>query len=138
MLPELTYDSLKIDTNQEVGESFLFDFKIGEFVFCDGKVVTIEGADTVKQWVYSTLLTEKYKYLIYQNHGIELESLIEKQLPYKFFIAEVESAIREALEIHDYIKSVTDFSFERLKSKLKVAFTVNLVDGLSFGGEVLV
>ena len=138
MLPELTFNTLETNETQEVGKSFLFDFDAGEFVLRDGKFVKIEGEAAVKQWVYSTLQTEKYKYLIYQNHGIELESLVEKQLPYKLFIAEAERAIREALELHDYIKSVTDFGFERLKSNLKVTFTINLVDGLSFGGETLV
>lgn len=138
MLPELTYDSPKTNETQEVGKSFLFDFDAGEFVLRDGKFVMIEGIATIKQWVHSTLQTEKYKYLIYQNHGIELESLIEKQLPYKLFTAEAERVIREALELHDYIKSVTGFGFERLKSSLKVTFTINLLNGLSFGGETLV
>ncbi len=138
MLPELTYDSSGPNETQEVGKSFLFDFAAGEFVLRDGKFVKIEEADAVKQWVHSTLQTEKYKYLIYQNHGIELESLVENQPSYKLFTTELEYTVREALESHDHIKSVTDFSFERLSSNLKVAFTVNLIDGLSFGGETLV
>ncbi|KUO70727.1 MAG: hypothetical protein APF77_17780 [Clostridia bacterium BRH_c25] len=138
MLPELTYNSSETNETQTVGKSFLFDFDTGEFVLRDGKFIKIEGAAAIKQWVHSTLQTEKYKYLIYQNHGIELESLVERQLPYKLFTSEAERAIREALEIHDNIKSVTDFGFERLQSSLKVTFTVNLTDGLSFGGDTLV
>ncbi len=138
MLPELTYNPSETNETQEIRKSFLFDFDAGEFVLRDGKFVKIDGIDVIKQWVHSTLQTEKYKYLIYQNHGIELESLIEKQLPYKLFITEVERAIREALELHDHIKSVTNFSFERLKSSLKVTFTINLENGLSFGGEAFV
>lgn len=138
MLPELTYDLSNTGRPQEAGKSFLFDFDAGEFALRDGKFVSIEGADVIKQWVHSTLKTEKYRYLIYQNHGIELESLVERQLSYKLFTVEVERAVREALEVHDQIKSVTDFSFERLKGGLKVTFTVNLTDGLSFGGETIV
>lgn len=138
MLPELTYDLSKTNEPREVGKSFLFDFDRGEFVLRDGRFVEIEGVEVIKQWVHSTLRTEKYKYLIYQEHGIELESLIESQLPYKLFTVEVERAVRGALEAHEHIKAVTDFRFERLKSSLKVTFTVNLTDGLSFGGETIV
>lgn len=138
MLPELNYDLSNTGRPQEAGKSFLFDFDTGEFVLRDGKLVLIEGADVIKQWVHSTLKTEKYRYLIYQDHGIELESLVEKQLPYKLFAVEAERAVREALEAHEQIKAVTDFGFERLKGGLRVAFTVNLTDGLSFGGETIV
>ena len=138
MLPELTYDLSKTNEPREAGKSFLFDFDAGEFVLRGGRYVEIEGVEVIKQWVHSTLRTEKYKYLIYQEHGIELESLVEQQLTYKLFTAEVERAIREALEKHEQIKSVTDFSFERFKSSLKVRFTVNLTEGLSFGGETIV
>ncbi len=138
MLPELTYDLSNTGRAREVGKSFLFDFDRGEFVLRDGRFVEIEGVEVIKQWVHSTLRTEKYKYLIYQEHGIELESLVEQQLPYKTFTAEVERAVREALETHEQIKSVTDFSFERLKSSLRAGFTVNLTNGLSFGGETIV
>lgn len=138
MLPELVYDSSTISNTHEGLKTFLFDFETGEFVLRYGRSVIVEGAAAVKQWVYSTLLTEKYKYLIYQNHGIELESILERQPAHKLFIMEVERAVREALEVHEQIKSVTDFTFERLKSSLKVTFSVNLIDGITFGGEIIV
>lgn len=138
MLPELTYDSSGANNTQDIGKSFLFDFKTGEFVLRDGKFVTIEGSEAIKQWVNSALRTEKFKYLIYRDHGIELEALVEKQLPYRLFTAEAERMVREALEAHDHIRSVTDFGFERLNSSLKIAFTIKLIDGSSYGGETIV
>lgn len=138
MLPELTYDSSKSNEIGDIGKSFLFDFNIGEFILRDGKFTKIEGITVIKQWVHSTLQTEKYKYMIYQNHGIEFESLVERQLLYNLFTSEVERAIRDALEAHENIKSVMDFSFEKEKNGMKIAFTINLTDGLSFGGETFV
>jgi len=138
MLPELTYDSSTISNAPEGLKTFLFDFEAGDFVLSYGRSVTVDGAAAVKQWVYSTLHTEKYRYLIYKNHGIELESILERQSTHKLFVMEVERALREALEVHDQIKSVSDFGFERLKNGLKATFSVNLTDGTTFGGETIV
>ncbi len=47
-------------TNVEMltaGKSFLFDFKAGDFVVRDGKLVECDGMDAIKVWIEKILRT---------------------------------------------------------------------------------
>ena len=85
---------------------------------------TIDGIEAVKQMVYKTLMTSRYKYLIYDwNYGVEFDDLIGK--PKEFVKAELPRRIEDALIVDDRIDEVTDFEFRDIdKTALAVRFKV--------------
>lgn len=85
---------------------------------------TVDGIEAVKQMVYKTLMTSRYKYSIYDwNYGVELDDLIGK--PKEFVKAELPRRIEDALIIDDRVDEVTDFEFVDIdKTTLEVKFTV--------------
>jgi phage baseplate assembly protein W len=134
MLPEI--NSPVINETPKLGKSFLFNFEKNELVIKDGKLIEIEGLDVIKQWIQFTLRTEKYRYLIYQDYGVEIEDLMNNGLKSKLLYIELERTIKEALEVHEYIQSVNNFGFKQQEDILTITFTVALIDGLSFGGGI--
>lgn len=85
---------------------------------------TINGIEAVKQMIYKTLMTERYKYEIYSwNYGIELDDLFGKSKEY--VKAELPRRIEDALIIDDRVEEITDFEFKDTdKTTLSVSFTV--------------
>lgn len=85
---------------------------------------TIDGIEAVKQMIYKTLMTNRYKYEIYDwNYGVELDDLIGK--PKDFVKAELPRRIEEALTVDDRVDEVADFEFKDVdKTTLSVTFTV--------------
>ena len=70
----------------------------------------VDDIEAVKQAIYKILMTERYRYPIYDwNYGIELNDLFgkSKQLVY----AELERRIADALSVDDRISNVYDFVF---------------------------
>ena len=77
----------------------------------------------LQQTIYLILGTERYEHIIYSwDYGVELLDLIGKPIPY--VMAVIPRRITEALTQDDRIEDVTDFEFERNKSKLHVTFVV--------------
>ena len=85
---------------------------------------TIDGIEAIKQMIYKTLMTNRYKYEIYDwNYGVELDDLIGK--PKYFVKAELPRRIEEALTVDDRVDEVADFEFKDVdKTTLSVTFTV--------------
>ena len=83
----------------------------------------IEDVEAIKQAIYLILNTERYQYIIYSwNYGVELLDLIGQ--PISYVMADLPRRIREALTQDDRILDVTDFIFEKHKSKLHTQFKV--------------
>lgn len=89
----------------------------------------IDGIEAVKQSIYKVLMTERYKYLIYNwNYGIELEDLFGK--PKSTAVMELPERIKDALKPDDRIKEVYDFEFNDIdKTTLAVKFKVKTIFG---------
>lgn len=67
-----------------------------------------DGLEAMKQTAYRILLTERYKYMIYDwNYGIELDDLFGQ--PMSYVIPEVTRRIKEALTQDDRIDSVDNY-----------------------------
>ena len=84
-----------------------------------------DGLEAMKQTAYRILLTERYKYMIYDwDYGIELDDLFGQ--PMSYVIPEVTRRIKEALTQDDRIDSVDNFSYDTSKRhELAVTFTVH-------------
>jgi hypothetical protein len=88
-----------------------------------------DNLEAMKQTCYKILLTERYKYVIYDwNYGIELDDLFGESMTY--VIPEVQRRIIEALAQDNRIESVDNFSFDTSKRhELAVEFTVHTIYG---------
>lgn len=90
-----------------------------------------DGIDALKQSIYKILMTERYKYSIYNwDYGIELENLIG--MPKGYVKTEAERLIKEALLQDDRIENVYNFNFYDLKddkSAILVEFFIKSIFG---------
>lgn len=145
MLPKIAELQFKTTDNTDLpqmGKSFLFDFKTGDFVLKDGRLVEISGIEAVKVWIQKILKTEKYRYKVYERedkneYGIVLEDLIVgNNFPQSFVESELKREITGALTKHPMIKSLTDWKIEKKNPLLNISFKVNLLDGNNFTQEV--
>lgn len=135
-LPEIARES---EQSQDLGKSFLFDFKKKDFILKNGKLVAIDGIEAIKVWIEKVLRTQKHKWKIYEgtDYGTTIEDLIVGHgYPKSFLESELKREITEALLKHPRIESLSEWKFRREKDKLHVMFTVNLKDGEAFNKEV--
>lgn len=149
MLPEiadLEYEDEEVleEDVPKIGKSFLFDFKKGEFVLKDGKMVVLEGIEAMKMWILKVIRTEKFRFRIYESseyeedeqYGVTLEDLIGSNFDREFIEAEIEREVTEALLLHEYIVSVDEWAFERDSKKMVVSFVVTTYDETTITMEV--
>lgn len=69
----------------------------------------VEGNEAIKTWVYKTMKTERFRYLIYSwDYGSELHSLIGQSYTPNLTKAEAIRYIKEALLINLYIRNVSN------------------------------
>lgn len=122
-------------TPQAVHKTFLWDFRVGDFVLRDGRPVEVTGIEYVKVWVEKALRTVKNS-LIYAGtgYGSEHHSLIGQNFHPDFSRAEYERMIREALLQNDAITQVANFAFSQDGERLSIAFDVTSIYGLTSGG----
>lgn len=116
------------------GKSFLFDFYTGEFVLKDGKLVEVEGIESLKVWIQKILKTEKFKFKIYETgevneYGVTLLDLINSEYPQIFIQSEIEREITEALLRNSELLSIENFIFTRENRFLIVNFDVSTIHG---------
>jgi len=131
------------DTVTDLGKSFMFDFKKGDFVLLNGKLVSTQGIEALKVWIEKILRTEKFRFQVYtkdgrqDEYGVTLEDLIiGKNYPLKFFQAEVRREVTTALLRHPLIQSITKWTVVKGNPLLSITCTVNLNNGTSFEQEV--
>ncbi|WP_285397651.1 DUF2634 domain-containing protein [Lysinibacillus sp. fls2-241-R2A-57] len=124
--------------NQEIkkdlpplGKSFLYDFKKGDFVMRNGKMVEVHGLETLKQWILKVLKTERFRFRIYKDipYGVTLEDLIGSNLPRAFVEAEIKREVTESLMEHTHIQAIQEWQFIRDGTWMRIKFRVITVEG---------
>ncbi len=95
-----------------------------------------DSLNALQQAIYKVLQTEKYEYPIYSfNYGVELESLIGKDLAY--IKVELKRRIRECLLQDERIKDVENFNYQSTGDSLLCSFVVTSIYGnISVSKEV--
>lgn len=117
------------------GRAYLFDYKKGDFVIRNGKLVEVRGKKAVEAWLEKLIRTEKFRFRIYDNNGeyveyaVTIEELIGGVYPKGFAESEIKREITEAAAGNSYIEELTDWSFERDNDYLYISFTVVTVEG---------
>lgn len=90
-----------------------------------------DGIEALKQAIYKILMTQRYKYSIYDwEYGIELEDLIG--MPKGYVKVEIERRIKEALLQDDRIEDVYNFTFKDIKnekSSMEIEFFIKSILG---------
>lgn len=118
----------QIKTSRYPSRTFKLDFK--------GDRVTglVDRVKAVEQSVYKILLTERYRYVIYDwDYGIELEDLFGE--PRSYVYPELKRRIEEALMQDDRILSVANFEFSvPARDVVGLRFTVSTIYG-EFGAS---
>jgi hypothetical protein len=92
-----------------------------------------DGIEAMRQMAYKTLLTDRYRYYIYDwNYGVEIDDLMGK--PILYVKSELIRRIQECLEADDRVNSVTDFSFPDTGNAeltpVSIKFHVNTIFGV--------
>lgn len=129
-LPEITeleFENVEFTEELEpIGITFLYDFKEGDFVMRDGKLIELFGLDSLKMWITKVLKTESFRFRIYENtvYGTSIESLIGSSLPRAYIESEIEREVTESLLLSPYINRLEGWQFERDGKWMRINFTV--------------
>lgn len=118
MIPGSTLDTTRIELTEVPSKTFKLNANTNRI---NG---TIDELEAVKQAIYLRLNTEKYDYIIYSwNYGVETKDLFGEDITYVY--PELQRRITEALTQDDRINSVDAFSYEKVKNKVALYFTVH-------------
>lgn len=102
-------------------KTYAFNFRNGEL-----EDRLIDGEEALRQFILKTILTARYRFLIYDNqYGCELDGLLGQDISYELMRSEITRMIREALIYDDRIIDVGNFQIQRESDKLFVTFTVS-------------
>lgn len=89
------------------------DFETGEPIIKNNEIVTLEGSEALKVWIWKVLKTERYKYKAYtENYGNELKEQLGTIYDKTIKDAILENEIRECLGVNPYIVRLHSFSIE--------------------------
>lgn len=89
------------------------DFETGEPIVKNNEIVTLEGSEALKVWIWRALKTERYKYKAYSNnYGNELKEQLGTIYDKTIKDAILENEIRECLGVNPYIIRLHSFSIE--------------------------
>lgn len=130
MLPKITELEFEIEQLPQdlppIGKSFLYDLDTGEFVLRDGKMIELNGIESLKMWIRKVIKTERFRFGIYENteYGITLEDLIGSNFPRSFIESEIKREVTSTLTRHPNIESIDGWKFERDGKWMRVNFRV--------------
>lgn len=109
----------------KIYKEYEFNFETGQLT---GKI--LEGKEALKMWIYKTLLTKRYKHIIYSwDYGQDLEEIIGQGYEKGLIRSEVERRIKDCLLINDKITACTHFNIQLINDQLNVDFKVNTIYG---------
>lgn len=105
--------------------SVAWDFNTGDFVRNGAnQMAECEGSEAFKTWCMKMVCTERYTCLAYSDDiGVEIDAALKEKVD-----GAVESAVKrtitEALMVNPRTEYVRDFSFQRVRDKLRCSFVV--------------
>lgn len=101
------------ETDLPLFKEMAIDFETGEPIIKNNEIVTLEGQEALKVWIWKTLKTERYKYKAYtDNYGNELKEQLGTIYDKTIKDAILENEIRECLGVNPYIVRLHSFSIE--------------------------
>lgn len=116
-------DTINFKLNEHIDTTYQLDISKNRI-----KSYKIDQKEAVKQASFLILNTERYDCVLYSwNFGIETKDLIGKSPSYVY--PELCERIKEALIQDSRITSVNEFSYEILKNKMTIYFTIYTIYG---------
>lgn len=101
------------ETDLPLFKEMAIDFETGEPIIKNNEIVTLEGQEALKVWIWKVLETERYKYKAYtENYGNELKEQLGTIYDKTIKDAILENEIRECLGVNPYIVRLHSFSIE--------------------------
>lgn len=101
------------ETDLPLFKEMAIDFETGEPIMKNNEIVTLEGSEALKVWIWKVLETERYKYKAYtDNYGNELKEQLGTIYDKTIKDAILENEIRECLGVNPYITRLHSFSIE--------------------------
>lgn len=145
ILPEINFidyskqvAEIKKETN---GKTFLIDFKKGKMLRKNGKLIKTDDERAVRMWLEKVLLTEKYKWSIYKNNGINQYGMSYKanlqgqRFPTPVLYSEFIRELKETILKNKQIIEIKNIDIQLIKHTLETKFTVVLKDFQEFEWE---
>ena len=136
MFPKIDIDTTIKGESEilKLGKAYLFDYKTGQHIMVDGRLIELSEVDNIKSWIEKVLRTQLGKYQIYiedetNDFGISVYKYLgTRVLPQVYLASELRREIREQLLQHRYIEDVTEYTTNRLKRGLEITFKVRLTN----------
>ena len=114
-------DKLELNSLKEIG----WDFEKDNPIIKNNEFLIVEGIEALKVWIYKTIKTTRFKYLIYSNaYGTSIKSFIGKVFTERVK-NDFKKEIIEALLINNYIESVSIIEYNELFLSLKIETKIN-------------
>ncbi|RUT36335.1 DUF2634 domain-containing protein [Paenibacillus zeisoli] len=129
-------------TTTRFGRSWKFDFNAGEFMITPtGKIVQADEKEAWIQWCMKTILTARYKYIIYsRDYGHELEGLIGSGVQRAVYESEIQRMVQEALLTDSRTERVDGFEFNWLGDNCSFSCRVSSIrdEQVTLQGNVVI
>ncbi|TPE70676.1 DUF2634 domain-containing protein [Halalkalibacterium halodurans] len=126
--PEIQFEEEddNLDEEIETSSTWLIDFESGRILN-----QRVDGLRAIEQFVYMSLMTERYAYPIYSHDvGSELQELLsDPETTDAYKEMEIPRLITEALEYDERIAAVTDIEIEKQGDAFRVSFIVESEEG---------
>lgn len=122
------------------GTTYLYDFKKGDFIYRNGKLIPVVGIEALRVWIEKVIRTEKFTFTIYDGetqYGVLIDDLFGSGLERYLIESELQREITEALLINPFITDVDEWVFEYEKDKVYITFSV-VSDFENFNFEVVI
>lgn len=113
---EIFIDSQTLESTEQALPLFkemAIDFETGEPAIKDNEIVTLEGVEALKVWVWKILKTERNKYTVYSDsYGNDLKENIGQIYDETVRRAVIQNEIINSLMVNPYITNVNNFQVE--------------------------
>lgn len=115
-------DIINLDNLKEIG----WDFDLDSPIINNNDFVIVSGLEALKVWVYKTIKTTRFKYLVYSNaYGTSIKNSIGKVLT-KSVEMELRKEIIDALLINKYIDRVNILTLNLIDTTLNIELEITV------------
>ena len=145
ILPKIDFvDYSKQETNNSKnsnGKTFLIDFQKKKLLKSNGQLIKTDDERAVRMWIEKVLLTEKFKWNIYKENGLNQygmrykSMLLGQRFPTPILYSEFERELIETISKNKQIKEIKNIEINLDRHTLKTRFDVVLQDFKTFEWE---
>lgn len=123
-LPDEELEELGIEAEVEYGDSFYFDWKLGDFQLSGGQLLERGAHEAWLDWCVKAVRTQRFAHLVYSDdYGTDLEDALSSGSR-ELVETELEDAIADALETDPRTARAYGFEFTWEGDSLEISLTV--------------